>query len=99
MLRRFDKPGDVRQLSDMVETTTRDFTRNFARYRAKALGGEKIRVTSPDGDFVFAREGQGITGAELLQMVEEKGGFFDDGGADAVESGRTMAKSARSPWD
>ena len=77
------------------------FTRKFAEYRARAARGESIRVTSPDGDFVFEREPRGITGDALLKRLEKLpgAGIFDDGGADAITAGRSSAKPAQSPWD
>ncbi len=88
-------------MSDM-ETNARDFARNFARYRAIAARGERIRITAPDGVFVLAREKRGITGADLLERLGRLPagkGFLGDGGAERIEAGRRPGRPAKSPWD
>jgi len=82
----------------MIETTTRDFTRNFSDYRIKAAGGESIRIQSPDGVFLFIREPRGLRAGDLLERVESTG-FLAKGGAERIESARTEAVPAGSPWD
>ena len=82
----------------MIETTTREFTRRFAEFRAKAAMGESIRITSPDGSFVFMKESRGIRAVDLLERIG-KSGIFDEGGAERIESARAAVKPARSPWD
>lgn len=85
----------------MIEVTTREFTRNFAELRAKAASGESVRVTSPDGSFLFSREPRGMTGAALLARMDALPGtgVFDDGGAEAIDATRDSAEPAQSPWD
>jgi len=82
----------------MIEITTREFTRNFSRYRAKAATGERIRIASPDGNFVFQKEPEGLTARELKERAEKKGGVFD------FEPERITRRAdtdtpATSPWD
>jgi len=88
-------------MSDM-ETNARDFARNFARYRAAAARGEKVRITAPDGVFVLMREKTGTTGADLLARLarlEPGAGFLDRGGAESIEAGLRMKTPAKSPWE
>jgi hypothetical protein len=88
-------------MSDM-NTNARDFARNFARYRAIAARGEKIRIAAPDGIFVLTREKSGVTGADLLERLDRLppgSGLFDEGGADRIEAGRRTGRPAKSPWD
>ena len=90
-----------RHLSDM-DTSTREFARRFAHYRRIAARGEKVRISSPDGVFVFAREGPGMTGAELLARLDRLPpgeGLFPSGGAERIEAGKGKRAPARSPWD
>lgn len=82
----------------MIETNTRDFTRRFSDYRAKAAKGESIRITSPDGVYLFTREPRGLPAHELLKRLES-GGFLAEDGPERIESGQTNAKPAESPWD
>jgi hypothetical protein len=39
-----------------METTAREFTRNFRKLRAVAARGKTVRVTAPEGVYVFSRE-------------------------------------------
>ena len=90
-----------RQLSGM-DASTRDFSRNFAHYRRVASRGEKVRISSPDGVFVFTREGPGMTGTDLLarlSRLRQGTGLFHAGGAEKIEAGARTKKPARSPWD
>lgn len=92
---------DGRQMSAM-EVNTREFARNFARYRRIASLGEKVRISSPDGVFVFTREGPGMTGSDLLAKLgrlRPGKGLFSAQGADRIEAGARTKKAARSPWD
>lgn len=85
-----------------METNTRDFARNLARYRRIASLGEKVRISSPDGVFVFTREGPGMTGSDLLARLghlRHGKGLFSARGADRIEIGVRTKKAARSPWD
>jgi hypothetical protein len=85
-----------------METNTREFARNFARYRRIASLGEKVRVSSPDGVFVFAREGPGMTASDLLARLgrlKPGKGLFPAGGTERIEDGARMKRPAHSPWD
>jgi hypothetical protein len=85
-----------------MEANTREFARNFAHYRRIASLGEKVRISSPDGIFVFTREGQGMTASDLLERLDHLKpgkGIFPTRGAERVEAGARLKKPARSPWD
>ncbi len=84
----------------MIETNARDFSRNFSRYRAHAARGETVRIHSPDGVFLLAREPKGITGGDLLKKLNRSAskGIFDSAGSARIEEGRRQAAPARSPW-
>jgi hypothetical protein len=88
-------------MSDM-ETNARDFARNFARYRAAAARGEKVRITAPDGVFLLTREKTGSTGADVLAWLatlEPGKGFLAPGGAEMIEEGWKSKTMAKNPWD
>jgi hypothetical protein len=85
-----------------MDASTREFSRNFAHFRRMASRGEKIRISSPDGVFVFTREGPGMTGAGLLARLNSLrpgSGMFHAGGAEKIEAGARAKKPARSPWE
>jgi hypothetical protein len=85
-----------------METTTREFARNFARYRRVAARGEPVRISAPDGVFLLTRESQGMTGADLLLRLNQLPpgrGIFTAGGADRIETATPAKTPARSPWD
>jgi hypothetical protein len=85
-----------------MDTNTREFARRFAHYRRIAARGEKVRISSPDGVFVFAREGPGMTGAGLLARLGRMPpgeGLFHKGGSELIEAGKAKRVPARSPWD
>jgi len=85
-----------------MEANTREFARNFAHYRRMASRGEKVRISSPDGVFVFTREGPGMTGTDLLvrlSRLRPGAGLFPAGGAEKIEAAARTKKPARSPWD
>jgi len=81
--------------------TTREFTRRFARYRVRAAHGERIRISTPEGNFLFTREPQGLpVRAMLKRWGQHPGkGFFAEQGAERIEAARAQAPEARSPWD
>jgi hypothetical protein len=84
-----------------MEANTREFARNFAHYRRIASLGEKVRISSPDGVFVFTREGPGMTGSDLLARLgrlRPGKGLFPARGAENIEAGSRAKKPARSPW-
>ncbi len=85
----------------MIEVSTREFTRHFPKYRAKAARGEAVRVSSRGGDaFLFTKEPGSVTAAELLKRLEggSSPGIFDEDGAQVVAEARAAAKPARDPW-
>ena len=85
-----------------MEANTREFARNFAHYRRMASLGEKVRISSPDGVFVFSREGPGITASDFLARLgrlKPGKGIFAVRGAERIETGARVKKPARSPWD
>lgn len=85
-----------------METTTREFARNFAHFRQIAARGEQVRITAPDGVFVLTRESQGMTGAALLARLGQLPpgrGIFTAGGADRIETAAQTKTLAHSPWD
>lgn len=98
---KFDKKTNVSQLSDMIDVSTREFTRQFSRYRTKAAQGEAIRITSPDGRFLFTKEPKGIRAGDFLRQLEANPeiGFFEKGGAEKIDQALKEAQPARSPWD
>jgi len=85
-----------------MEANTREFARNFAHYRRMASLGEKVHISSPDGIFLFTREGPGMTASDLLarlSRLKSGKGIFPARGAKRIEAGARIKKSARSPWD
>jgi len=88
-------------MSDMIEITTREFTRKFSEYRARSAHGEVIHIKAPDGLFVFARITQGLTGENLLKRISSRyaKAIFDSDGGKNIEAARKSSKRARSPWE
>ena len=85
-----------------MDTTTREFARNFAHYRRIAARGEPVRISAPDGVFLLTRESQGMTGADLLGRLNQLPpgrGIFAAGGADRIAMANKVKTPARSPWD
>jgi hypothetical protein len=90
----------VRQLSDM-ETTAREFARNFRRLRAAAARGKIVRVKAPDGVYLFMREKPAKTCGTVLEGLAAYAGrgFLTDAGAAAIATSKRKPAPAKSPWD
>jgi hypothetical protein len=84
-----------------MTTTARDFARNFRKLRAVASRGTTVRVTAPEGVYVFTRERSHKTcGGVLAALARYRGkGFLSDEGATAVLAAKKRPVAARSPWD
>ena len=84
-----------------MTTTAREFTRNFREIRAIAARGKTVRVTAPEGVYVFAREKSHKTCASALAALERyRGrGFLTEEGAAAILAAKKRPVLARSPWD
>lgn len=84
-----------------METTAREFTRNFPKLRAIAARGKIVRVTAPEGVYLFMRERSARTcGAVLDGLGAYAGrGFLTEAGAAALEAAKRRPANARSPWD
>jgi len=85
----------------MTTTTARDFTRNFREIRALAARGKTVRVTAPEGVYIFQREKSHKTCATVLEgLGRYRGkGFLSEEGAVALEAGARRRVIAKSPWD
>lgn len=84
-----------------METTAREFTRNFRKLRAVAARGKTVRVTAPEGVYVFSREKSRRTCADVLAALSRYGkkGFLTAKGAREIEKSKAHPVLARSPWD
>ena len=84
-----------------METTAREFARNFRKLRAAAARGKTVRVTAPDGVYLFMREKPAKTcGAVLAGLATYAGrGFLTEEGAAAFEAAKRKPVPARSSWD
>ena len=84
-----------------METTARDFTRNFRKLRAVAARGKTVRVTAPEGVYLFTREKSHRTCGDVLAgLAAYRGkGFLTDKGAAWLEDRKRHPVPARSPWD
>jgi hypothetical protein len=84
-----------------METTAREFARNFRRLRAAAARGKTVRVKAPEGVYLFTREKPAKTcGAVLEGLAAYAGrGFLTEEGAEAIEQAKRKPSPARSPWD
>ena len=82
-------------------TTAREFTRNFRKLRAVAARGKTVRVTAPEGVYVFAREKAHKTcGSVLAALAGYEGkGLFTEKGAAALAASKRRPVRAKSPWD
>lgn len=84
-----------------MTTTAREFTRKFREIRAVAARGKTVRVTAPEGVYLFQREKTHKTCAGVLNVLARyhgKGFLSEDGAVALVESKRRPAP-AKSPWD
>ena len=84
-----------------METTAREFTRNFRKLRAVAARGKTIRVTAPEGVYVFSREKCHKTCGAVLAGLERyrAKGFLSETGVARLEEARRRPVLAKSPWD
>jgi hypothetical protein len=84
-----------------METTSREFTRNFRKLRALAARGKTVRVTAPEGVYLFSREKTHKTCGGVLASLERyhKKGFLSETGAKRLEESKRLPVPARSPWD
>ena len=85
----------------MTTTTAREFTRKFREIRAIAARGKTVRVTAPEGVYVFARESSRKTCAGVLDgLARYRGkGFLTSEGAAAMAAAKRRPAPAKSPWD
>jgi hypothetical protein len=83
-----------------METTARDFTRNFRKLRAMAARGKTVRVTAPEGVYVFVREQTNKTCGTVLDRLDRyRGkGFLSPAGAARLEESKRRPTLAKSPW-
>ena len=84
-----------------METTAREFARNFRKLRAVAARGKTVRVSAPEGVYLFTREQPAKTcGAVLAGLAAYTGrGFLTEEGAAAIEAAKRKPAPAKSPWD
>lgn len=84
-----------------METTAREFTRNFRKLRAVAARGKTVRVTAPEGIYLFTLDKPKKTCAEVLAGLAryDSKGFLSDTGARAIEAGKNRPVLAASPRD
>lgn len=84
-----------------METTAREFTRSFRKLRAVAARGKVVRVTAPEGVYVFSREKTRKTCEGVLDSLERfRGtGFLTEKGATRLEKSKRRPVAARSPWE
>ena len=83
-----------------MTTTAREFTRKFREIRAVAARGKTVRVTAPEGVYLFQREKTHKTCASVLAaLARSRGkGFLTEGGAAAIMEAKKRPVLARSPW-
>lgn len=84
-----------------METTAREFTRNFRKLRAVAARGKTVRVTAPEGVYVFTREKTHKTCGGVLAALGRyhAKGFLTEEGARGLEASKRRPTAAKSPWD
>ena len=84
-----------------METTAREFTRNFRQLRAAAARGQIVRVRAPDGVFLFMREKSAKTCGSVIEglKVYAGKGFLTEEGATALAATKRKPAKAVSPWD
>ncbi len=84
-----------------METTAREFARNFRKLRAVAARGKIVRVTAPEGVYIFARERSHKTCGGVLAGLGRyhAKGFFSEEGARRLEASKRRPVPAKSPWD
>ena len=84
-----------------METTAREFARNFRKLRAIAARGKTVRVRAPDGVYLFMREKSAKTCGTVLAGLDAYAGrgFLTKTGAAAIEQAKRKPMPARSPWE
>jgi hypothetical protein len=84
-----------------METTAREFTRNFRKLRAVAAREKTVRVTAPEGVYVFSREKTHKTCGGVLAALAcyHAKGFLTGEGARGLAASKRRPVPARSPWD
>jgi hypothetical protein len=83
----------------MIETTTREFTRQFPKYRRLAARGETVHISSPEGSFVFTKEAKGLSVDDFLDRISGDEPLFSDEGLRRMEDEGSRNMEAKSPWD
>ncbi len=84
-----------------MNTTAREFARNFRQARAVAARGKTVRVKAPEGTYLFTRENPAKTCRAVLEGLAAYSGrgFLTDDGAAAIAAAKRRPAAARSPWD
>ncbi len=85
-----------------METTAREFARNFRKLRAIAARGKTVRVKAPEGVYLFTREKPTKTCGAVLEglLATHSGrGFLTEEGSTAIETSKRKLVPAKSPWD
>jgi len=84
-----------------MTTTAREFTRNFRKLRALAARGKTVRVTAPEGVYVFTREKAHKTCAGVLESLTRLHGrgFLSEEGLRGLEESKRRPVPAKSPWE
>ncbi len=84
-----------------MDTTAREFARNFRKLRALAARGKTVRVKAPEGVYLFIREKPAKTCGVVLAGLEAYAGrgFLTDAGAEALKAVKRTPAPAKSPWD
>lgn len=84
-----------------MTTTAREFTRKFREIRAIAARGKTVRVTAPEGVYLFQREKTHKTCRGVLDTLERyRGkGFLSAEGVTALAASKRRPVPAKSPWD
>jgi len=82
-----------------METTVREFIRNFRKYRQAVTRGKILRVKTPEGIFLLFREKPVKTcGTVLEELVAYAGrGFLTETGATTLESSQQKPTGSSSP--
>lgn len=85
----------------MTTTTAREFTRKFRELRAIAARGKPVRVTAPEGVYIFQREKAHKTCGSVLEGLGRyrAKGFLTEEGATALMASKRSRVQAKSPWD
>jgi hypothetical protein len=84
-----------------MDTTAREFARNFRKLRAAAARGKTVRVKAPEGVYLFTREQPAKTCGSVLEGLAAYAGrgFLTEEGAAAIEAAKRKPAPAKSPWD